>query len=185
MLNLEQRKNDLVVHIERQTKLLSEWERKFDLAENPTEVQRCKFEIEKIKQSVKYYNNQYLELFKDHAFPPLHDYIIKQLIIHQAINDITNNSISESEMISILNKIQTAFKESKIKLDDQVRSEVKSIENNWNSPNISTSGKLKLSVPIIPTILKYEAELGADVKESLKGFWGKCWKRLNKPIQIR
>nr|QNO54886.1 hypothetical protein NLMONJAO_00007 [Methanosarcinales archaeon ANME-1 ERB7] len=107
-------------------------------------------------------------------------------IVQAIVEDIDQKQLTEIEMTELLTAIQQGYKELQQKplpiSTDEVSQETKKLPQVWNSPDISTGGKLKLSIPIIPKILTYETELSVNVKESLNGFWKKFKKKLNEPL---
>lgn len=108
------------------------------------------------------------------------------LIVQAITEDVDQKQVTEAEMTEILKAIQQGYKELQekaipISSNDRVSQETQKLSEVWNSPDISTGGKLKLTIPIVPKILTYEAELSVNIRESLKGFWKKFRKRLNKP----
>ena len=108
-------------------------------------------------------------------------------IVQAIIEDIDQRQLTEAEMEEFLMAIQQGYTELQqkalpISTAYAVLQETKKLPQVWNSPDIGTGGKLKLSIPIIPKILTYEAELSVNVKDSLNGFWKKFKKKLNEPI---
>ena len=108
-------------------------------------------------------------------------------IVQAIVEDIDQKQLTEIEMTELLTAIQQGYTELQQKALPiftayEVSQETKKLPQVWNSPDISTGGKLKLSIPIIPKILTYETDLSVNVKESLNGFWKKFKKKLNEPI---
>jgi Effector-associated domain 7/Effector-associated domain 11 len=95
----------------------------------------------------------------------------------QAIIDSTDRQqISVEEMENIRRAIIQGYKELKTKSllvsqDRRIADEADHIAGGSMFQDMALSGKLKLSIPLIPTILTYETELSLNVKETLQSFW--------------
>jgi pSer/pThr/pTyr-binding forkhead associated (FHA) protein len=236
----ELRKKQLMENINRQYKLLHEYEKKRDLSERPKEIELFNDEITNITQSLTEYIIQYKRICQEEGTAPqevasiltelqvlkqkqqqiiskqdetlmavsqARNAILKRIttvyqdsmrvllsaldeqetnIVQAIVEDIDQKQLSEIEMTELLTAIQQGYTELQQKelliSTDEVSQETKKLPQVWNSPDISTGGKLKLSIPIIPKILTYETELSVNVKESLNGFWKKFKKKLNEPI---
>lgn len=101
-------------------------------------------------------------------------------IVQAVVEYIDQKQFTEVEMIEILKVIQKGYNELQdktiiISTDDAVLQQTQKLSEAWKSSEINTDEKLKLSIPIVPTILTYEAELSINVKETLRGFWEKFW----------
>ena len=238
----EFRKKQLMENINRQYKLLHEYEKKRDLSERPKEIELFNDEITNITQSLNEYIIQYnricqvegmtapqevasilteLQVLKQRqqqiiskqdetlmAVWQARNAILKRIttvyqdsmrvllsaldeqetnIVQAIVEDIDQKQLTEIEMTELLTAIQQGYTELQQKALPispayEVSQETKKLPQVWNSPDISTGGKLKLSIPIIPKILTYETDLSVNVKESLNGFWKKFKKKLNEPI---
>lgn len=238
----EFRKKQLMENINRQYKLLHEYEKKRDLSERPKEIELFNDEITNITQSLNEYIIQYnricqvegmtapqevasilteLQVLKQRqqqiiskqdetliAVSQARNAILKRIttvyqdsmrvllsaldeqetnIVQAIVEDIDQKQLTEIEMTELLTAIQQGYTELQQKALPispayEVSQETKKLPQVWNSPDISTGGKLKLSIPIIPKILTYETDLSVNVKESLNGFWKKFKKKLNEPI---
>jgi len=222
------RKKQLMKNINRQYKLLHEYEKKRDLSDRPKEIELFNDEIIKITQSLHDYIIEFKQVCKKEgiatpqevvsiwdelerrlqkitngqreimgAVSQARDAILELTIdvhkdtmrvflsaldeqethiVQSIVENIDRKQLTEAEMTEILKTIQQGYKELQenalpISTDDIAIQETQNLPEVWNSPDISTGGKLKLSIPIIPTILTYEAELSVNVKESLKKFW--------------
>jgi len=200
------RKNYLEENINRQYSLLNEWEKKRDIAENPNEKTKCESEIDRAKQYIQNYIDEYIELCKKEGASPPREFVSllnelkegqkkiigsqeetlaaveeaqsailnslsdtyqnlmqslisvldeKELrIVQMIMNTIELEKFPESEVNELLPTIQKAYVESNIESRENL-SKTKKLADMWNSPDITARGKLKLSVPLIPTILRY------------------------------
>lgn len=232
----ETRKNDLGANINRQYKLLHEYETRRDLSDRPKEIELFIREIKSITRSLEEYIEQYNQICLDDGEPlpsgisAIWDELRglkegQQLIIKkqdetlEAINHSRDEIVMRIEkdhrnlayaLLSMLNEQETRITEAIVEGIDQNRltdneitealgaikkgyeelqskaltlpnfnnasEEVKKLPHVWNSPDVSTGGKLKLSIPLIPAILSYEAELSVSVKQSLSALWGRFFK---------
>lgn len=90
-------------------------------------------------------------------------------IVYQIQNKINTDEINKLEMIRIIDTVQKSILEISDKFgeEDPMIEESKKLNNEITSYS-DLKGKLKLSIPIIPTILKYEKELSWDLKKAFK-----------------
>lgn len=101
-------------------------------------------------------------------------------VVGAIIDGIEKNQLSDMEMAEALKAIQTGYAELQAKSlplgDTNASEEAKKLPQVWNSPDVNAAGKLKLSVPLIPTILSYETELSLSIKQSLSTLWKKYFR---------
>jgi predicted DNA binding protein len=99
-------------------------------------------------------------------------------IVQAIVENADQNQLTDVEMEEILKAVRQGYKELQEKAlpiftSDTELQESENLSQAWKSPDISTGGKFKLSVPIIPKLLTYETELSISVKESLKKLWAR------------
>lgn len=99
-------------------------------------------------------------------------------VVKSIVGEIDSNKLSEHEMSEALKAVQTGYQELDAKsLPLIVRpSDSEEMKRLWNSPDVNVAGKLKLSIPLIPTILSYETELSLTIKQALSAFWERYFK---------
>jgi len=120
--------------------------------------------------------------FRDLAFALLSRLNPQQLQTTEAIvQSIDKNRLSVKEQSDLLNAIKNGAQELKSKglllgEANQVSKDVERLKPVWNSHDLATAGKLKLSIPLVPMILSYEAELSVSVKQSLSTIWRRFFK---------
>jgi hypothetical protein len=99
-------------------------------------------------------------------------------VVRSIIGEIDSNKLSEQEMFEALKAIQTGYQELNAKSRPLTTrlADSEEVKKFWNSPDVNVAGKLKLSIPLIPTILSYEAELSFTIKQALSAFWERYFK---------
>lgn len=120
--------------------------------------------------------------FRDLAFVLLSRLNPQELQTTQAIvQSIDQKGLSDGEETELLNAIKEGTQELESKglllaKSSQVSKDVERLKPVWNSHDLATIGKLKLSIPLIPMILSYETELSVSVKQSLSTIWQRFFK---------
>lgn len=99
------------------------------------------------------------------------------VIVQNILDGIETHRISESDLHDKLEAIQQTLVEIKQnntdKFDPQLMSEIKKLSEIVDDPKLDVIHKLKISIPIIPTILSYENELGLKSGLNLMATWKK------------
>jgi hypothetical protein len=93
--------------------------------------------------------------------------------IQSFLEVLDNNQISETDIQLMVGEVQSLFAEinaSNVSLTSANKSVIEMIRD----PNIDAKHVLKLSIPIIPLFLNYEAELGLSNGIKLKDIWHQC-----------
>ena len=170
-------------NIKRQSRLLNEYEETRDLSDRPKEIESCNRQIEKIAKSLDGYIAELNQIYQEEGIETSQDVIrignkLQKIFIKSIIEAIDQKQLTDAEMKEFLRVIQQAFKELEQKAPSdsavgKMLQESQNLPEVWESPTKDTGEKLKVSIPIIPSILTYEAELSVNVKESLKKFWKK------------
>jgi len=97
-----------------------------------------------------------------------------QLAMVQGVLDaIETDRISEAdqqEALASVTQILTEIKEKK-DVDPKLASQAADISRVLDDPKLETSHKLKISLPVIPLILRYEGEIGLKGGLNLKSAW--------------
>jgi hypothetical protein len=100
------------------------------------------------------------------------------IVVKSAMDAIDQHTISDLEAGKIVELIERACTELLQKnlptpRDQKTLQEARQLEPIWQSKEIGAIGKLKLSLPLIPTILSYETELNINIKGPIKGLWSR------------
>lgn len=100
-----------------------------------------------------------------------------QLATVQAVHEsIEADQVSKAEMEQILGAIQQQMEQ--LKQQGVVLPEQDCIDEIVSPPTLDVTHKLKVSLPIIPLLLAYEAELGLGSEVNLELLWEKLIKRV-------
>jgi len=79
--------------------------------------------------------------------------------------------IEQQEILKAVQQVLSEIKQNKAGLLDSKLANVKKASEGVTDPNIDSSHKLKISIPIIPLILSYESEIGLKSVLNLKNIW--------------
>ncbi|PIY47541.1 MAG: hypothetical protein COZ05_04675 [Armatimonadetes bacterium CG_4_10_14_3_um_filter_59_10] len=95
------------------------------------------------------------------------------LEIKQLYDVIETHNVADQEIKDFLSQLHTLI----VSVNHQKATsdsipDTQKIINLVDSPNLSASHKLKLSIPIIPYLLDYETEMEVSGKMDLKKMWG-------------
>ncbi len=102
--------------------------------------------------------------------------------VQSILDGIDANRLPESELQETLSAVVQALSEIKQNkagyCDSQLVSEAANLSEVVDDPKLDVNHKLKVSIPIIPLILKYEAEVGLKSGLNLKTAWQrlKAWR---------
>jgi hypothetical protein len=92
--------------------------------------------------------------------------------LHQINKAITDKMLSEHEIEAFLLQLQSVISRiSSYDLNPDSHSDILKINEIIKSPQLNIENKLKLSIPIIPLILTYEANLGLDIQTEINKLW--------------
>lgn len=197
----ELRIQDLADNIRQDLNLLKAYEDELRYDTDPRRLARYRQEIERQRESMTRYQQEYDELQKQVTGVPSAEMVDtadllremeakpinqrldqNQLATVLSIQDeIGAHSVPENELQETLNALQQALLEIRqTRLNDlQLVSEAKSLSEVVDDPKLDVTHKLKVSIPIIPLILSYETEVGLKSGLNLKGAWQrlKAWVR--------
>ena len=102
--------------------------------------------------------------------------------VQSILDEIEANSLPENELQETLSAVLQALSEIKQNeagyYDSRLVSEAAKLSEVVDDPKLDVNHKLKVSIPIIPLILKYETEVGLKGGLNLKNAWQrlKAWR---------
>jgi septation ring formation regulator EzrA len=102
--------------------------------------------------------------------------------VRSILDEIEANRLPESELQETLSAVLQALSEIKQNeagcYDSQLVGEAANLSEVVDDPKLDVNHKLKVSIPIIPLILKYETEVGLKGGLNLKAVWQrlKAWR---------
>jgi hypothetical protein len=102
--------------------------------------------------------------------------------VQSILDEIEANRLPENELQETLSAVLQALSEIKQNeagyYDSQLVSEATNLSEVVDDPKLDVNHKLKVSIPIIPLILKYETEVGLKGELNLKNAWQrlKAWR---------
>ncbi|KAF5416555.1 MAG: hypothetical protein C5S48_02620 [Candidatus Methanogaster sp.] len=102
--------------------------------------------------------------------------------VQSILDEIEANRVPESEIQETLSAVLQALSEIKENeagyYDSRLVSEAANLSEVVDDPKLDVNHKLKVSIPIIPLILKYETEVGLKSGLNLKNAWQrlKAWR---------
>ncbi|MEA2206799.1 MAG: hypothetical protein QOE77_3575 [Blastocatellia bacterium] len=102
-------------------------------------------------------------------------------ITEALVQGVDQDRLSDEEETNLLSAIQRGTQELESKgllraRSPQVSDDVEKLKPVWDSRDLATAGKLKLSIPLIPMILSYDTEVSISVKQSLSNIWQRYFK---------
>jgi hypothetical protein len=191
----ERRLQDLADNIRQDMNLLKAYEDELRYETDPRRLAGYRREIERQRESVTRYQQEYDELQKQVTGEPpakmvdtadlLREMEAKQInqrldqnqlaTVLSIQDEIETYSVPENELQETLNALQPALleiRQTEIGLhDSQLVTEAKSLSEVVDDPKLDVNHKLKVSIPIIPVILSYETEVEQKSGLSLKAAW--------------
>jgi len=127
---------------------------------------------------------QHMDVASDHMAKAILDQLSKErlLELNQIYAALEVQHIANQEMIEILSRLNSSIAETTPnKVFPNSTFNTEKITEIIDAPDLSVSHKLKLSIPIIPFLLDYEADIGVNSKMDLQMMWD--W--LTKKLQIQ
>ena len=97
-------------------------------------------------------------------------------IVEDALNVVESRILSENALNESLNAVKKSLEDiqnQELSLASLTFSDVENLSKILNDPKIDLNHKLKLSIPIIPLILNYEAEINLECGVNLKSAWNR------------
>ncbi len=216
------RLSDLAHHVEKNQRLIREYEEEYDDARDPRDRSRYLRQIAQLKASAEFYRAEYeslkiqltpvsadvstaatLKQIKDTldeikgSLEDLKTTVVKQYdsslqtfvqsIIQQlAIEDVQGTEIvleklnagqiEPDEKVRLVREVEAVMSELKIvnaKADTLLATNIAGASKIMQSPILEFNNKLKLSIPIIPLLLHYEAELSLKTGVNLRNLWNR------------
>jgi hypothetical protein len=172
-----QRKSKYRLRIEQLKELLSSYQQELDELRAEAGINQI-YKVNGIAAELHQVNNQINAL--GNLILRSHAVLIKQLNQNQLttvqiiMNALEANRISEVDLEGLLKSVQLTL-EAVERKGLAISSAQKEIEKVIYDPSIDAKHKLKVSIPIIPLLIDYEAELELGTGFNLKTLWEQ-WK---------
>ncbi len=179
----EIRFRQLEENIQKDVGLLNKFEEELRYETNPRRMEGYEREIKRQRDSIERWQKEYKELlyssFKQNELPTVSGAInrLKKdelLRVGSMMGAVETGRMPEKEIVETLEAIKDAMERiGKQKMPDEVSNAAKMMDD----PKLDSAHKLKVSIPIIPTILSYETQLevkgGLNLRKIWDGFWAK------------
>ncbi len=167
---IEFRIQQLEDNIRQDLDLLKSYEDELRYETDPSLREKYRRRIERQRESLNRYQQEYGELQKQAA------------TVKSILDEIEARPVPESELRETLSAVQQTLSEIKQnktgRYDPQLVSEAKNLSEVVDDPKLDAHHKLKVSVPIIPLILSYETEVGLKSGLNLKAAWQRLKARI-------
>ena len=172
-------------NIQKDAVLLNKFEEELRYETNPRRMEGYEKEIKRQRDSIDRWQKEYRELlnstFSQSELPSVSGAINRlekdeMLRVGSMMGALETGRMQEKEIVETLGAIKEAVERiGKQKMPD----EVKNITKMMDDPKLDSAHQLKVSIPIIPTILSYETQLEVKGELSLRKIWDGFWAKVH------
>ena len=182
----EIRFKQLEENIQKDVGLLNKFENELRYETNPRRMEGYEIEIKRQRESIERWQKEYKELlnssFNQNELPSISGAINRlekdeMLRVGSMLGAVETGRMPEKEIIETLGAIKDAVERiGKEKMPGEVSNAAKILDD----PKLDSAHKLKVSIPIIPTILSYETQIEVKGGLNLRKIWNSFWAKVQK-----
>ena len=191
-----QRFIDLESNINGARELLNDYEEELIDATDPAEIRRYKRHCEKLKQSIKNYQNEYDELKKESKGTPspqmqkvgsrlqsMDDKLDILLVGQDALREDLLSQLNQNQLV-LMQKLEEAVDANQVselqmeQMLEVLKKHISSLPSNQaaiaeviKNPESNIKQKIKVILPIIPLFVKYEGEIELGSGFNITSAW--------------
>lgn len=173
----EIRFRQLEENIQKDADLLGRFEEELRYENNPRRMEGYEREIKRQRDSIERWQKEYKELLNS-SFDTVDQPAIsgaidrlereEMLRVGSMIGEVETSSMPEKEITETLGAIRDAMERiGTQRMPNEVRNTAKMMDD----PKLDNAHKLKISIPIIPTILSYETQIEVKGGLNLRKIW--------------